>query len=226
MRTIALPSAIGFLIVVLTLDAPALHAQNAGKARSNEDIERPAPGRRTPIQPAAPPRAAPSSPASPAPVQPIPSPVSSQDSQAFTLTLTACQLSIENARVAQQKAKDPTVKQFASQTAGTQSEAARSLLNLASRLKIGMQYSDATNRLRSKAGEEGALLRRLSGAELDNAYLIHEVMYHQAVLDEIDKALPNPRNADVKAAMQNTRVQMAAELQQLKRLQIVLTGAK
>ncbi len=69
-----------------------------------------------------------------------------------------------------------------------------------------------------------ASLRKLSGAAFDKAYVDHEVAYHQAVLDAVDKTLiPSAKNAELKALLVKVRPAFVAHLEHAKMLQASLS---
>ena len=65
-----------------------------------------------------------------------------------------------------------------------------------------------------------ANLKKLKGAEFNRAYIDHEVTYHDAVIDAIDKTLiPNANNAELKALLEKSRPAFVEHLDHAKRLQ-------
>ena len=72
-----------------------------------------------------------------------------------------------------------------------------------------------------KKGDDNlANLKRLKGAEFNRAYIDHEVTYHDAVIDAIDKTLiPNANNAELKALLEKSRPAFVEHLDHAKRLQ-------
>ena len=63
-------------------------------------------------------------------------------------------------------------------------------------------------------------LTRFSGGQFDRAYVDHEVAYHQAVLDAIDKTLlPNAKNAELKALLEKSRPAFVAHLEHARHIQ-------
>ena len=73
-----------------------------------------------------------------------------------------------------------------------------------------------------KAGGEKnvAALKALKGAAFDKAYVDHEVAYHQAVLDAVDKTLiPNAKNEELKALLVKVRPAFVTHLEHAKHLQ-------
>ena len=58
------------------------------------------------------------------------------------------------------------------------------------------------------------------GDAFDKAYIAHEVVYHQAVLDAMDKTLiPSAQNAELKALLVKVRPAFVAHLDHAKHLQ-------
>jgi putative membrane protein len=70
-------------------------------------------------------------------------------------------------------------------------------------------------------------LKTLKGAEFDKAYIDHEVEYHQAVLDAVDKTLiPGAKNEELKALLVKTRPAFVAHLEHAKHVQTEISGRK
>ena len=68
-----------------------------------------------------------------------------------------------------------------------------------------------------------AWAKALSGAAFDKAYIDYEVVYHQQVLDAIDKTLvPSASNAELKALIVKVRPAFVAHLEHAKSLQASL----
>jgi putative membrane protein len=63
-------------------------------------------------------------------------------------------------------------------------------------------------------------LKTLSGAAFDKAYIDHEVAYHEAVLNALDKTLiPSAKNAELKALLVKVRPAFVAHLDMAKQIQ-------
>jgi putative membrane protein len=149
------------------------------------------------------------------------------DPQIATVALTAHQIDIERGKLAQKKAASPEVKQFATQMVTDHGQGQTEVLGLAKKLKVKTEESDVTKALKSEAADKMLLLRGLTGAAFDKAYVDAEVAYHEGVLGAIDQALiPGARNAELKTALQNVRPTIAGHLQHAKGLQTMLAGAK
>lgn len=90
----------------------------------------------------------------------------------------------------------------------------------AKKLGIKPESSATSKKLKSMDDENAKKLEGLKGADFNKAYIDHEVSFHQTVLDSLDKALiPNASNAELKAALNNTRPVIAAHLARAKKIQ-------
>jgi len=67
-------------------------------------------------------------------------------------------------------------------------------------------------------------LKKLQGHGFDKAYIDHEVAYHQAVIDAMDKTLiPSAQNAELKALLVKVRPAFIAHLDHAKQVQAELS---
>jgi len=91
------------------------------------------------------------------------------------------------------------------------------------KLKVTPQDNPTSQQLKSGGDENVAKLKGLKGAAFDRAYVDHEVTYHQAVLDALDKTLiPNAKNEELKALLVKVRPAFVAHLEHAKHLQSTL----
>ncbi len=94
---------------------------------------------------------------------------------------------------------------------------------LAKKLGVKPEASDTQASLKKGASENMSNLKKLKGGQFDKAYVDHEVAYHQAVLDAIDKTLiPSAQNAELKGLIQKVRPAIAAHLDHAKMIQVKL----
>jgi putative membrane protein len=84
-----------------------------------------------------------------------------------------------------------------------------------------------TSQSLQKGGDDNlAALKKLSGRAFDKAYVDHEVVYHEAVLQAVDKTLiPSAQNAELKALLVKVRPAFVAHLDHAKHLQQQLSKA-
>jgi putative membrane protein len=85
--------------------------------------------------------------------------------------------------------------------------------------------TNPTSQSLQKGGYDNlASLKKLQGHAFDKAYIDHEVAYHQAVIDTIDKTLiPSAQNAELKALLVKVRPAFVAHLEHAKQLQTELS---
>jgi putative membrane protein len=91
---------------------------------------------------------------------------------------------------------------------------------LAKKLGVKPQDNDTSKSLKKGAADNMAKLKPLKGAQFDQAYVDHEVDYHQQVLDAIDKVLvPSAQNAELKGLIEKVRPAIQAHLEHAKHVQ-------
>jgi putative membrane protein len=142
------------------------------------------------------------------------------DAQIAHIVVTANQVDIDAGKLAQKQASSADVKAFGKQMVTDHTGVNKQATDLAKKLKVNPE-DNATSQSLKKGGEENvASLKKLKGKAFDKAYVDHEVAYHQAVLDAIDKTLiPNAQNAELKALIEKVRPAIDAHLQHAKMMQ-------
>jgi putative membrane protein len=98
---------------------------------------------------------------------------------------------------------------------------------LAKKLGVKPEDSDTSKSLKAGAADNIKNLKGLKGAAFDKAYVDHEVAYHQAVLDAVDKVLiPSAKNAELKDLIVKVRPAFVAHLEHAKMVQADLAKKK
>jgi putative membrane protein len=109
------------------------------------------------------------------------------DANVFALLDTAYAAMIQADTLAQQKAANPQVRQFATRAVSANAVARRSVVATADRLRIApvlpdrdvlKEHQQAMNELRTKTGKE-----------FDKAFLDHSIGMRKEVIDQVDDAL-------------------------------------
>ena len=136
------------------------------------------------------------------------------DAQIAAIVVTANQVDVEAGRFAVDRTRSAKVKAFAQQMVTDHSGVNKMAVDLVTRLKVRPQ-DNATAQSLQKGGDDNlARLRALDGTAFDNAYVAHEVVYHEAVLDALDKVLiPSASHAELKALLLKVRPAIDAHLQ-------------
>jgi putative membrane protein len=142
------------------------------------------------------------------------------DPQIAAIVVTANQVDIDAGKLALSKFKSPDVKTFAQLMITDHSGVNKAATDLVQKLHV-MPETNPTSQSLQKGGDENlAALKKLSGSAFDSAYVDHEVVYHQAVLDAVDTTLiPSAQNAELKALLVKVRPAFVAHLEHAKHLQ-------
>ena len=142
------------------------------------------------------------------------------DPQIAHIVVTANQIDIDAGKIAKSKSKNKEVQQFAQQMITDHSAVNKQAGALAKKLGVKPEDNDTSKSLKKGAQENVANLKKVSGAQFDKAYVDHEVAYHQAVLDAIDKTLiPSAQNAELKGLIEKVRPAIQAHLDHAKHVQ-------
>ncbi len=145
------------------------------------------------------------------------------DAQIASIVVTANQVDIDAGKLAAATSKNADVKKFAQLMVADHTGVNKQAVALVTRLKVTPQDNDTSKSLKDGGEKNVAALKALKGAAFDQAYVDHEVVYHQAVLDAVDKTLiPNAKNAELKALLVKVRPAFVAHLEHAKHLQASL----
>ena len=149
------------------------------------------------------------------------------DAQIAHIVVTANSVDIAAGKLAQGSSKSAEVKKFAKLMVTDHMAVNKQASDLAKKLGVTPENNDTSKSL-SKGGEENlAKLKKLKGSDFDKEYVDHEVAYHEAVLDAVDKTLiPSAKNAELKGLIEKVRPAFEAHLQHAKKLQSELSSAK
>lgn len=148
------------------------------------------------------------------------------DPQIAAIVVTANQVDIDAGNLALKKGDSKDVKAFAQTMVRDHTGVNQAATDLVHKLNVTPE-SNATSESLKKGGDENlAKLKALSGKAFDKAYIDHEVAYHQAVIDAMDKTLiPDAKNAELKALLVKVRPAFVAHLDHAKHLDEALDGS-
>src|SRR5690606_22687813 len=123
---------------------------------------------------------------------------------------------IEQARLAQQRASSPEVRQFAAMMIEqhTQAQQQESALNL------GEERSPLAQQLEARSQATLQALTSMQGEAFDRAYLEAQVVAHQQALDTIQNELrPNAQNPELQVHLQQLQPKVAQHLEHARQAQ-------
>ena len=142
------------------------------------------------------------------------------DPQIASIVVTANQVDIDAGNLAKEKSTNAEVKKFAQTMVTDHTGVNKSAVDLVTKLKVTPEDNPTSQALKGGGEKNVANLKTLSGAAFDKAYIDHEVDYHQAVLDAVDKTLiPGAKNAELKALLVKVRPAFVAHLEHAKHRQ-------
>jgi len=142
------------------------------------------------------------------------------DAQIAHIVVTANQVDIDAGKLAASMATNPDVKKFGAQMVTDHTGVNKSAVELANKLKLTPADNPTSQTLKAGGEKNVANLKTLKGAAFDKAYIDHEVAYHQAVIDAMDKTLiPGASNAELKALLVKVRPAFVAHLEHAKTIQ-------
>ncbi len=142
------------------------------------------------------------------------------DAQIAFIVVTANQVDIDAGKLAKSRSTNVDVKTFAKLMVTDHTGVNKSAVDLAGKLKVTPQDNPTSQSLKAGGDKNLAHLKTLSGAAFDKAYVDHEVVYHQQVIDALDKTLiPGATNEELKALLVKVRPAFVAHLEHAKHLQ-------
>jgi putative membrane protein len=145
------------------------------------------------------------------------------DAQIASIVVTANQVDIDAGKLAAARASNADVKKFAQVMVTDHTGVNKQATDLVTRLNVSPQDNETSRGLKEGGDKNLDTLKGLKGAAFDKAYIDHEVAYHAAVLDAVDKTLiPNASNADLKALLVKVRPAFVAHLEHAKYVQASL----
>ena len=145
------------------------------------------------------------------------------DAQIAAIVVTANQVDIDAGQLAGQRSRSEPVQSFARLMVSDHASVNQQATALAGRLKLTPEDNPTSASLKQGGQDNLQRLQALHGEAFDRAYVDHEVSYHQAVIDALDKTLiPGARNSELKALLVKVRPAFVAHLEHAKALQAQL----
>ena len=150
-------------------------------------------------------------------------PAAPTDPQIAAIVVTANQVDIDAGQLAKDKGHAKDVRDFAQLMITDHSGVNKAATELVQKLKVKPEDNPTSQSLKKGGDDNLANLKTLQGAAFDKAYVDHEVSYHEAVIDAMDKTLiPSARNDELKALLVKVRPAFLAHLEHAKQLKATL----
>jgi len=142
------------------------------------------------------------------------------DPQIVAIVVAANDADIANGNLAKSKSSNTEVKSFANQMITDHSALNKQGSELATKLGVTPEETDASRQLKSNQDATRDQLKGMDGAAFDKAYVDNEVAYHQAVVDMVSQSLiPSAQNPELKALLEQAAPAIQAHLDHAKQIQ-------
>jgi len=142
------------------------------------------------------------------------------DAEIASVAVTANQIDIGYAQIAQKKSKNADVLKFAETMAKDHQAVIDQAVALATKLGVTPKDNATTKSFLEGAVKTKAVLNSKKGSAFDKAYIDNEVAYHKAVIAAVENVLiPETDNSELKQLLQNVVPALKAHLAHAEMLQ-------
>jgi putative membrane protein len=154
----------------------------------------------------------------PAPEAPAPAPLT--DAQIAKILATVDSAEIEQAKIAQKKSKNASVKKFAAHMIQAHTKAKQKGTTLTKKAKLTPEDSDISTDLTGKTTATLESLKTADAASFDALYIGAQATQHEEVLNLVDsRLLPSVTQEDLKGFLGETRTMVETHVTEAKTIQ-------
>jgi putative membrane protein len=127
---------------------------------------------------------------------------------------------VEQAKLAQTKAKEARVKKFAAHMISEHTDAGQKETQVMTKAGLKSEENPVSSQLTSDSTKLVESLRTQNGMEFDRMYIDAQVKQHQQLLDMIDhKFMANVKSPDLKGFLQTLRSKVETHLKEAREIQ-------
>jgi putative membrane protein len=141
------------------------------------------------------------------------------DAQLAAVIQAINQGEIQEAQLAQQRATNPEVKKFARDMVTSHRTMMNDDQSVLTQAQITPSDNAVSQQLRTDSQSEMSTLEGLRGKDFDHEYMDSQIKDHNKALELIDRIIPNVKNTQLKADLQNARPRIEAHLREAERVQ-------
>lgn len=141
------------------------------------------------------------------------------DAQLAAVIQAIGQGEIQEAQLAQQKGTAPEVKRFARDMLTAHRNMMNEDQSVLSQAQITPSDNAVSQQLRTDSQGEMSTLEGMRGRDFDREYIDSQIKDHNKAIELIDRIIPNVKNPQLKAQLQNARPRLEAHLREAERLQ-------
>lgn len=148
-----------------------------------------------------------------------------EDSQIVGILLGINRAEVEQARIAQQKASNERVREFADMMIKDHSGARDKVDQLSRTMGFSSAESPLSLQLQASAKSALSKINSAAGADFDSTYMAEQISMHQQALDTIDKhLLRHARASELQSLIIETRPVIEQHLNEAKQIQQALAS--
>ncbi len=142
------------------------------------------------------------------------------DPEIASVAVTANQIDVNYALIAQNKSKNTDVLGFAKAMKDDHNAVIKMATDLAKKLGVTPKTNDVTKSLLSGEQKITKELKSKSGAAFNKAYIDNEVSYHESVINAVENVLiPQAKNQELKGLLVKVLPTLKAHLEHAKMVQ-------
>ncbi|AHF14343.1 DUF4142 domain-containing protein [Niabella soli] len=142
------------------------------------------------------------------------------DPEIASVAVTANQIDVNYATIAQRKSKDAAVLNFAKTMKTDHLGVIAMATKLVQKLHVTPRTNAVTKSLLEGEKKTKATLNSKAGKAFNKAYIDNEVVYHEAVINAVENVLiPQAQNAELKALLTNILPALRTHLEHAKMVQ-------
>jgi putative membrane protein len=147
------------------------------------------------------------------------------DAQLAAVVQAINQGEIQEAQLAQQRAANPDVKRFARDMMTSHRNIMNEDQSVLSQAQITPSDNAVSQQLRTDSQSQMSTLEGMRGKDFDREYIDSQIKDHNKAIELIDRIIPNVKNPQLKAQLQNARPRLEAHLREAERVQQKLQGS-
>lgn len=142
------------------------------------------------------------------------------DAEVAHIAVTANKIDVETAKLAKKKSNHSDVIDFANTMIRDHNCVIQKAVELTQELGVEPKENSLSQKLMDDAKSDRSMLKNKSGDDFNEAYINHEVKYHEAVITVIkDVLIPNTKNADLKNLLKGVLPALETHLEQAENIQ-------
>lgn len=141
------------------------------------------------------------------------------DAQLAAVIQAINQGEIQEAQLAEQRATSPEVKRFARDMMTSHRNIMSEDQSVLSQAQITPSDNAVSQQLRTDSQGEMSTLEGMRGRDFDREYVDSQIKDHNKAIELLDRIIPNVKNPQLKAQLQNARPRLEAHLRQAERVQ-------